>query len=30
MEGMQVALSFATLALIAIEELFHYHYLGHL
>jgi hypothetical protein len=30
MEGMQVVLSVATLALIAVEELFHYHYCGHL
>jgi hypothetical protein len=28
-EGMQVVLSVATLALIAVEELFHYHYCGH-
>ncbi len=30
MEGMQVVLSVATLALIAVEELLHYHYCGHL
>ena len=30
MERMQVVLSVATLALIAVEELFHHHYLGHL
>lgn len=30
MEGMQVVLSVATLAIIAVEELFHYHYCGHL
>jgi uncharacterized membrane protein YidH (DUF202 family) len=30
MERLQVVLSVATLALVAVEELFHYHYLGHL
>jgi hypothetical protein len=30
MERLQALLSWATLALIAVEEIFHYHYLGHL
>ncbi|HEY2001345.1 MAG TPA: hypothetical protein VGG80_03445 [Acidobacteriaceae bacterium] len=30
MEGLQMVLSVATLALLAVEELLHYHYNGHL
>jgi hypothetical protein len=30
MERLQIVLSVATLALLAVEELLHYHYNGHL